>query len=334
MSSSLPNQSLLNLLINRYYTADAQADANLQKENGGPYISSHWRSHGDLFKIETGPRGELISLSGSGFGSCRWKNPVHKLIDQACILSHLLHLHHRASIVRLRAVAARICRDMGLDPTFDVFRQVFSFDLLQRYISPEMRRRRLFFLMIGDGYGVLSAIFKEMLPDSTIVMLDIGKTLLFQAYYCQKAHPLCVHKIAGEANLDAVDFLYCPVEDLEKIERYRFDIAVNIASMQEMSNATVARYYHFLRRNLRPDNLFYCCNREYKRSPGGEVSEFRKYPWMPGDRFFVDGICPWHQYFFSVGRAERGLTLFKVRIPFVNFYDGIHLHRLAVLQTI
>lgn len=327
MQASLPNQGLIRYLIENYYQGRIKPE---ERE----FISSHWKHYSQLFDIQVDPEGNLVSLSGIGFGACEWSGLVHRFLDQLCVFSHLVHLPRRREILRLRTIAARVCNRMGLDLTLDVLRQVYSLELLERNLPDDMRHKRMCVLMIGDGYGILSALFKSVFPNSTIVMIDIGRTLLFQAYHCQKAYPESVHKLARMvADLDSVDFVYCPTEDLETLERFKFAIAVSIASMQEMNTLTIARYFAFLRKCLQPNNLFYCCSRESKTLIGGEVSEFLKYPWQDSDRYLVHGYCPWHHYFFSRGRAKNGFYLLGVRVPFVNFYDGKIMHRLAILAT-
>lgn len=337
MQTALPNQDLIRNLIENYYSDSI-------KPRDGEFISSHWHHYNNLFNVEVDAQGNLVSLSGVGFGEVRWsRKPIVRLIKkgltQLCIASHLTHLPNRKELLQLRAIAAQVGAAIGLDLTFDVFRQVCTLELLKRKLPDHMRNKRLHVLMIGDGYGVLSALFKSLFPNSTIVMVDLGKTLLFQAYYCQKAHPDCVHqrvessRVNMVTDLKSLDFVYCPTEELDLLKRFRFDIAINVASMQEMNIATIARYFTFLRSHLQPDNLFYCCNRESKTLPGGEISEFLKYPWQDDDRHLVDQSCPWHQYFFSVGRAKNGLDVFGIRVPFVNFYDGKHMHRLTIMAT-
>ena len=197
-----------------------------------------------------------------------------------------------------------------------------------------MRQRRLNVLMIGDGFGVLASMFKSVFPNSTVVMIDIGKTLLFQAYRCQRAHPGADHVLAtAEADLQSAEFVYCPAEQLESLGNLRFDLAVNTNSMQEMNDQTIQGYFDFLRGHFHPENLFYCCNRESKTMEGGEVSEFLNYPWRDDDRHLVDGVCPWLDYFLSWGRNLRGLSILGKRVPMVNYYDGVTLHRLTVLAT-
>ena len=327
MEKTIPNPDLIRYLLSSYYTNDID---HQEKD----LVSSHWEHYSGLFDVKIDKNGYLISLSGQAFGSLKWGNLGHKILDQATILSHLLHLPHRKNLLRLRTIAAKVCDAMGLDLTFDAFRQVCSLELMQRNLPDDMRHKQMHIIMIGDGYGVLSALFKSIFPNSTVVMVDIGKTLLFQAYYCQKAHSECVHEFVTKVNdIDDVDFVYCPTEKFALLEKSKFDIVVSITSMQEMNVFTIARYFDFLRKCLRSNNLFYCCNRESKALVGGEVSEFLNYPWNNGDQYLVDEYCPWHQYFFSLSLAEKGPRLVGVRVPFVNFYDGRHLHRLAVMDT-
>jgi len=231
-------------------------------------------------------------------------------------------------------VANRLLRAMGLHPTLDVFRQVCTLALIQRHIPRETPEKRINFLMIGDGNGVLSGLIRSIYPNAAITLVDIGKTLLFQAYYCQRAFPACNHRLADtDSDLESTDFLYCPVEHLNRLEGFNFDVATNVVSLQEMNAPTIERYFGFLRRNLRSTNLFYCCNRVSKNLPGGEVSTFLDYPWTDGDHHLIDELCPWHQYYFGRTRPGHGPKLLGLRIPLVNFYDGPTAHRLTALET-
>lgn len=323
--ATLPNPELLRHLANRYYRPDGPP------LDDGPQISSHWRHYGQQCEVRLDASGDVVVLSGSGFGSYRFGGPLEALLHIACLVAHLAHVPHRAAIVAHAALAWGVCRRLGLDPTVDAFRQVCTLALLLRHVPAE-RAARLNAVMIGDGYGLLGILLKKAVPQSTVVMVDIGRTLVFQAYYCQRACPDCSHALAADVTrFDDADFVYCPAEHLSRIEGLPVDLAVNVASMQEMAPEIVAGYFAFLRRNARPRNLFYCCNRESKTLLGGEVAEFLRYPWRDDDLHVVDGLCPWHQYFFSRARTRRGISAFGKRVPFVNLYDGRHLHRLTVL---
>lgn len=325
---TLVNQHLIRSIFEKYYLKEEHS----QDE----FVSSHWEFYSKKFKVRIDREGNILSLSGEGFGDMVSRDPVQKLLSYLCHLSYLIDVPNKLNSLRLMHTSFKICKSTGFYFSFDCFKQVCSLGLIMKYMSEEMKRKRLIFMVIGDGYGFLSSLIKSTFPDSTIVLVDIGKTLLFQAFYCQKAHPECIHSgIDEEYDLETTDFLYCPTEHLEKIEMFNYDVAINIASMQEMNFQTIERYFSFLRRNCNIDNLFYCCNRELKVLPGGEVVEFKKYPWDDNDKHLIDEYCPWYKYFLSLlsCQAQNGPRIFGIRIPFINYFDGPILHRLTVLST-
>jgi hypothetical protein len=327
LSMAIPNQDLIQYLVESYYGEDAS-----YQESG--LYSSYWRIHTEKAQVRLDSDGQLATCLGASFGVTKWNNVIHRVLEQLCILTHLTHLPHRRELLGIMSLANKVCKRMGLDPTMDVFRQVCSLELITRHMGEKWTVGRPTFLVIGDGYGVLSALFKAVFPNSTSILVDLGRTLLFQSFHCQSAYPELIHKLASEVEDPySTDFVYCPAEELEALERFDIDIAVNIASMQEMNEATIAQYFALLRRRMKPDNFFYCCNRESKVLYGGELIEFLKYPWHEKDRYLVDEYCPWHQYFFAYRPTEKGLRIFGLRVPFVNYYDGKHLHRLTILST-
>lgn len=327
MKALLPNQRLIRCFIEDYYRDDITHAESA-------FVSSCWAHYSGLFDVQVDKEGNLISLTGKAFSPCKWSGFAGRILDQLTVASYLTHLPRRKNVLQLRAVAARLCHLMGLDPTVDVMRQVYSLELIMRHLPVEFSRKRRNVLVIGDGAGVMSALFKSIFPNSTLALVDIGRTLLFQAYHCQRAHPGCVHELAGEVTDPLnVDFVYCPTELLEKLESFKFDLVINIDSMQEMNNSTIDRYFTFLRSRLDPTNLFYCCNRESKTLFDGEVVDFEKYPWENGDRIIVDGPCPWHRYRFAAARGSRSPHVLGMRVPFVQYYAGRTVHRLAVLAV-
>lgn len=327
METILPNSDALRRLVETYY-----ADRPNQSIN--EVTSSHWKYYGDMFKIKVDDNGIVISLRGAGFGRLKWPTFVHRILDELCVLVHFTHLDHADHIRNAWTLTRRICKCINISPTMDVFRYVCTVSLLQRHIPQLLNQGNLRFLMIGDGHGVLAALIKTFFPRAKMVMVDLGKTLLFQAYYCQKAHSTLDHVLIGQSGkIEDADFLYCPAERVGELAMLKFDVVVNIASMQEMNTEIVAIYFSLMRRQMNTTNLFYCCNRESKTLIGGEVLEFYKYPWREDDKHLVEGLCPWHQYFFAPMFAKRGMKILGVRVPFVNYYDGDTLHRLTVLTV-
>ena len=298
------------------------------------FTSSLWQYLGDQYNVQVDDEGNLTVLEGRGFGVVRWNGLTSRLVDQLFTLSMIAETPNRREILRLMSVATKVCRQMGLDPTTNLVRQLFGLNQVRKNLSAAgIDRSNLRVLMIGDGCGILSAVVKTLFPESTVVMIDIGKTLLFQAYYCQLAHPYRTHLLVDSLENDGVaDFVYCPTERLSSLGQMKFDVAINIASMGEMNNETVERYFDFLRMCLEPENLFYCLNREYKELVGGEISEFDAYPWRDGDRHLIDEDCSYYRYYFSKKRNGEGRKFFGVRLPMICSFDGPFRHRLSILE--
>jgi hypothetical protein len=314
------NPGIVRSLIDRYVSTSAA-------ESGA---SSHWRALHEDVRYELDADGQLVSLEGSGFGSTAFQSAADRFCDSAAIALHLAHLPHRRRILAACERLQAINRRAGGDLTLDQFRQACSYELIDRYLPANVRPAPRV-VIIGDGHGTLAALIAESWPAVTIALVDLGRTLVFQAQRLQQAHPARTHALAGEAGADRADVVYCAADRLDALDGRRFDVAINIASMQEMGSGVVAGYFSWLRQSMTPGHLFYCCNREHKTLVGGEVSEFAAYPWRQADRIHLDARCPWHQYFVSRGGGVP-LRLAGVPVPLMRHYDGPHRHRLVTLE--
>jgi len=324
LDDHLQNPELIRDLFDRYFRQGVRSDD----------MSSHWREFSAKFKVQMDADGHLAGLAGFGFGDRRWNGTARRIVQDLCIASHLVHLPQRRELLRLWPMFLRVCRGMRVDPTQDAFRQLCTLEFLGRRVGSEVTRRPLRFLMIGDGFGLLAALVKAHWPEANVMMVDLGQSLLFQAFHLQQAYVAPVtHALAGSAGAARADFVYCPSDRREAMASMDFDVAVNVASMQEMDPSTVESYFAFLRQRLRPANLFYCCNREWKRLPDGQVSALGGYPWAPADRVLVDEPCPWHQYYFAPRSTGRAPRLLGMPVPGVSHYDGTHRHRLVAMST-
>ena len=187
-------------------------------------------------------------------------------------------------------------------------------------------------MVIGDGYGLLSGLIHQIYPNVPVVTVDLGPTLCFQVSGLQRAFPDARHALVNhEDDTFDWDFLYVPAERINEIPDRPVSLSVNVASMQEMNANTVAAYFSFMRN--RGVEHFYCCNREKKVLVGGEVSIFEAYPWSRDDVHVVDEVCPWHRYFLDHHTLSNGPRVLGFRVPFVNYFDGLHRHRLTRLAS-
>jgi hypothetical protein len=326
--NKLPNPELIGKLYREYYEKEGTPEA---------HVSSHWREFSCNFKIEVDTDGLPSEMVGYGFGDLEMRSLPYQALSLGAVLVKMAVLANRMDLIRMIVVAWPLSRRMGLSFTQDAFRQVCSLTLIKQNLSKVQQQKPIRVLIIGDGYGFLASLFKETFPNSRIVLVDLGKVLLFQAYYCQRAHPTRVHRSVLEDGWNSMDegrcdFVYCPTECLSKVSHVSYDVAVNIASMQEMTTNAVANYFLFLRKHMNTDGLFYCCNRERKVLVGGEIQEFTRYPWYSEDVHLVDERCPWHKYYLSFSTSSNGPKLLGCRVPLMNYFDGPTWHRLTRLR--
>jgi putative sugar O-methyltransferase len=302
----------------RLYYAEGLSD--------GDSVSSHWRDFGAKSEVGTDADGFPASFRGYGFGDVQGRWPL-VVLGAVAAAGWALTGPDRAAFRDLLGPTRRLVKIMGLRFTQDAVRSLNAAVFLQRHLGTNPVKR---VLAIGDGYGILSSFIKLIYPEAQVVLVDLGRTLIFQAIHVQRAYPEARHVLFNPddptASADAEpDFLYCTASDYEHLSG-TFDLATNLASMQEMSTDVVAHYFAFIRRRVK---LFYCCNREHKVLTGGEVSEFAKYPWSATDVHLVDELCPWHQWYLGIPWSGKGPRWHGVPIPLANYYDGPCRHRLT-----
>lgn len=272
------------------------------------HVSSHWAQYGS----KIGGRLEAIYRPHPA-------TRFFKLLDR---ISYRRVTQGIRSYPPVWEATQRLARDLSGGLTFNVFKSAAAAALLSDHWQ-EHRLSPRTFLLIGDGAGFLGALLRRLVPSARIYSVDLPRMLLIQAGTYRKADPA-----AG----DRVTFV--SPEDLERISE-KIDCAVSIASMQEMTTRSIASYFAFLRKqNSGPDSRFYCVSRRRKVLPAGEVSEFNAYPWSARDTLFIAGECPYYTHFFSHETFERGPRVFGIRVPFLNFFDGPMMHRLARLNPI
>jgi hypothetical protein len=287
-------------------------------------VSSHWRHHGALTTVSRSAGG--TALRASGFQT------VHRLGPVGRVLAPIERLSYAAVTRRFRAFdevwreAARLARAVGGDPDYYVFKSACALALLLDHFREHALVPRTV-VLIGDGEGFLGALLRRVIRGTTIWSVDLPKQLVFQARMHAAADPSAALSVGpgGEAS---VRFLV--PDDVDGIAG-SVDLAVAVASMQEMSARSVAAYFRALRARSTEASRFYCVARLEKVMPGGEVSRFGDYPWSEHDEVFVDGRCPFYTHYLSRRTGPAGPRVLGVRVPFVNHFDGVHLHRLARL---
>jgi hypothetical protein len=295
--------NIINFLYKTYYS---------ESHTYSTVTSSHWRKYGKFQKVNK--IDNIFSMSGSGFGEFRHKKLLSILIGiptQIFLLKMLFGCNEKT----LEA-AKKISKFTNRIFTYDLARMGLSLDFINKYTDYSYPKN---IVIIGDGYGSLGTLYKEIYPKARITYINLGRTLIFDAYYSGCAFPYLSHKLIS-SNSDTLckDFNYVEAESVNKF-KIEGDLFINIASMQEMNIEVITDYFKMMREQNK-DTLFYCCNRIEKILPDGIVTKFIEYGWKEDDEIIVDEICPWHQ------RAPKG------RPPFVYKFDGPTQHRLVKVK--
>ena len=226
----------------------------------GKSASAHWQEFSRRFVVRK-IGGEKFYRAGYGFGASDSKgfiNSICSYIGNYFSLAFLKSPGLRHDVNQAKWLVKR----MDLVFSQDAFRQVCTLNFLNRYSNLITEPRKI--LIIGDGHGILTALLKARFPSARFILIDLGSVLFFQSYYLSKAFPGASQIIADEAATDGSEvFTFCPAECLDAMPEGNIDLAINIASMQEMDPEIIASYFDIMRSHA--TRLFYCCNRLEKR---------------------------------------------------------------------
>jgi hypothetical protein len=291
--------------------------------------SSHWKDFSQYSKVEADADGNILTIKGFGFGGSddsRLAAKIVAAIGNQLMIAGLPYPGISADIKRSKAFVT----SMGLYFSQDAFRQACT----KFFLAKEIGKRKIpirNILIIGDGFGVLAALMSEQYPEANIFLIDLGVTLFFQSYYLTKKFPNKQHTLIenGTQIKPGAGFYYCPAERVANFPVVELDLAINIASMQEMNPGMISIYFDLLRK--RNTRLFYCCNRLEKILPDGTPARIFEFPWKDEDEFLVDEPCPWHKFFVGRIGGKNVKLMGIIPIPLLRKYDGVHWHRLAVL---
>jgi hypothetical protein len=290
------------------------------------HTSSHWKHFGAETSVTED--GEGLRLQGIGFGQMTTgrRGRVAGLIGRWSFRRVTQALD---SFPRVYGLAKNLADDLSADLTFDVWRQAVSLALLQDHWAAHQLHPTTFAL-IGEGYGFLGALIRRAIPEARIYYIDLPKILVFQADTHRKADPEAKMTLL-QNGVDEICFVL--PHQIEQISD-TIDCAINIASMGEMTETSIASYFEFLRRRSGPGSRFYCANRASKELPGGEVTEFSSYPWLAEDRVYLEGDCPYLSHYWSPETLTDGPRIGGLRVPFLNYFDGEFVQRLVHLSPV
>lgn len=298
-------KQILDELFTKYYKNFSNYSAE---------TSSHWRKYGDNQVVTR--KDNDYQLSGVGFGDYQISRR-HRMLPFLNLPSKLYINRMLRDVEKATIECGKwFARENDFKVSFDLARQLLTIDLLNRHI-PHFATSKV--CIIGDGYGTLGTLIKKRFPQTSVVFVNLGRTLFFDVYYTTKCFPNARVELLGSTDIrsEALDFSYIEAETVLE-QRPKADVFINIASMQEMDPTTIGHYFSIIR-SQKEETFFYCCNRVSKSLPDGSIIEFDEYDWKGTDQVIVDELCPWHQR-FPINRP-----------PFTKLFDGPIQHRLICI---
>jgi len=286
--------------------------------------SAYWQEELENFSV--GADGSVSGQAALGNASAKgstFNKFAHSFLQWP--LHRLAQFPGRTDCIRLgRLIAERQNRQI----TFDILRQCFTLALIREHLdlSPAGECN----LVIGDGYGVMSALLLLHAPHRRTIALNLTKPLLLDLAYVHRAVPdIRLALVANGEEMraaladESIRLIGVRADDFQSIHEAAVGLAVNVASMQEMDPLVIDEYFCLLRGNKAEQTAFYCCNKLYKRLSDGTELRFNDYPWRPGDGILHDSICPWSQWYYDKTP------------PFWHYRSGkdrVIWHRLALLE--
>ncbi len=275
------DEQTINKLINNI------KETNLNK-------SSHWKKHL--------PDGSdyLNQFEHLGFGMFTKKsvkNLIHNILAKIIFGNEVFKTK---TYYAYKSVFDKIERYIDID----TIRHIFTFEKIKEHLNPKT------ICIIGDGKlnGVLGA--NLTFPSAKIYSVNLSETLINDYIILDKIN-IDIKK--SVTMVEDINFFtnnkiltLVPSNFKKFLLNKNIELFINIASFQEMTQIEINNYFEIIKNNK---SKLYCCNREYKKLPGGEELYFEKYPFSNSKRIFWED-CTWHQKWYSL------------RPPFIHNYDG------------
>lgn len=284
--------------------------------------SSHWRAmHRDI-ALEDG------KLKGAvGFGGYRARKPgLRSIAEWVLQIPYRIIAARYSSFRKIDRDAAKIAKRQGRVYDLDMLRQAISLSMLSDRAGQAFDARRPL-LVIGDGYGTMTSLLAMARPEIKIILINLTQTLIADLISMQSGIPdIRFALVSDESSLELalnepnLQVLALRADNWPLLLNLDISLAINIASMQEMRPDTIKQYFDVMRHGTTEGTIFYCCNRNEKILPGGELVRFSEYPWEQEDEIYFDEKCGWHSFYYDKS------------FPFYHSYDGEHVHRLAKLR--
>lgn len=283
--------------------------------------SSYWDKEHKDFSFCNG------LFSGAGpIGSHRKRNFVANLFHRIFQYKYIRAGSKLPEFRDIDLLAKKITKKQNRAYDLDVLRQVLSISFVEHHCKSTLHKDTRTVCVIGDGYAMATSLLLGQKVNK-VILINLTKTLLIDVYFLKlwlggKVFQDSVSLAASKEDLfqclnnNDNKVIVIEAKNQELIKYCDIDVAVNIASMQEMNPEIIGQYFDNLKNVNNKKLYFYCCNREKKILPDGTVVKFSDYPWRDAS-IMVDEICPWYMDFYNK------------KPPFFHAYDGPIRHRIV-----
>jgi putative sugar O-methyltransferase len=304
------NTSAIDYLYSKFYLEDLNA-------------SSHWKQMHASLKLNEGKK-----LSGMrGFGNFSHRYNFLKHLGHIVLRQRLMKIGKKFKFFKeIFNQAKKICNRQARVIDQDMLRQIITVAyLFDKLKSSYFESTKGNILVIGDGWGSLTSLLLAF-TSFRIVLINLNKTLLVDLLYIQKAFPDLNYCYVEDSNSleiamsdKSVRLITLTAENYQLLKNIPINLAINIASMQEMTYKSIYGYFDVLRASPSRMTYLYCCNRHSKRLPDGSLINFDNYGWLNSDENLEFSECPWHKEYY------------KFLPPFYKKFDGVLMHKLCRL---
>jgi hypothetical protein len=293
------------LRANPEYLPDIEESFRLAQQEKAGGVSQYWEHHRALAGFEVVDASEgLVRIRGeSGFyfpgrsySTLEWVNTLDRLLWLTLQTGDLLSkpFARKAldfSIPTGRKGSTRFGYPFpGRRTAYDYLRAQYHLASLAPHLPVEIRegRERLTAVEIGPGTGLLALAVKQLIPNSTLVLMDLPEILPFSSLFLttvmpEKKYLFLNHYEAQRSRWKEYDFVFLPPAAAAQLPSHSFQLALNTDSMQEMNLSMIHDYFQLIRRLLQPPALFYSSNRREKWI-GNENTRLADYPYTADDR--------------------------------------------------
>jgi hypothetical protein len=177
-------------------------------------------------------------------------------------------------------------------PTAQIVRAAYHHTIIRTFLPAAAPT----YLEIGAGSGNLASFF-FFYDRARIVVVDLPTTILYSAAYLMSIFPTATfqlpHELGGRVTSNDLqsDFTFIWPSQIDRLDSDTFDVAVNIASMQEMTWPQIEEYFRLVQRVCRVGALF-CNENRVEKVPSKSERPIRaqEFPYDPRNEVIVSEV--------------------------------------------